>query len=637
MALSVYNNSPVDTNVADGFVQDTDPGFSCQEAGVSGSYCDLTTVLGVSRTSNYALSFAGADATSPVTPGFPVLLPMTFQTVPPGLSVTIDGVTSASPVTTNLLSYSAHTIAVPSPQAGATGTQYVFANWSDAGAVSHSITVPPVITTYTASFTTQYLLTMSAANGTVSPPTGYFNAGSVVNVSATPANGFTFSSWTGPVTSTGFAIGTVAMTQPQSVSAIFAGQSGPVSSSGQVTPAVLNLVDYIGGGGTSVLSGSFTVSFSDGKGFSLSGSGPWLNTSVNGNTVNVSVNTQAVTGSIFEALNLTFTFGDGTNKTAQVTLQAYGTPQFTAAGGTTALTFIASAGSTAAVSQTFTVASTSTNIPAQATASSSGWLSVTGGGTTPQTFTAKVNPTGLAVGSYQATITIASTTAGTNPLVIPVTLNVTAATGITVAGFYNAGSLQMTPAAPNTIFTAFGTFPGCTAAQVTVDGNQATVFYSSATQINFLIPASVASEATTTLAIACAGLASGPIAVPVAAEVPSLFTVAQSGTGQADSINQDGSIDTPTLHGTVAELYGTGFGLYAPVGADGLTRTAQTVTATLGGAPVQVLFEGQAPGYTAGLQQIDILIPANATPGSNMLVLTIAGVTTQAGLTLTVQ
>jgi uncharacterized protein (TIGR03437 family) len=228
---------------------------------------------------------------------------------------------------------------------------------------------------------------------------------------------------------------------------------------------------------------------------------------------------------------------------------------------------------------------------------------------------------------------------GINPLTIPVTLIVTASTAIAISAFDNAGSLQNTPAAPDTIFTAFGTFPNCTAgAQVTADGNPTAVFYSSPTQINFLIPAAVSGNASTSLAITCAGLSSGPLTLPVTVVAPSLFTVAQTGSGQADSVNQDNSIDTAVPPGTVVQLYGTGFGLYAPMGANGLTNLAQTVTATVGGLPAQVLFAGQAPGYTPGLQQIDILIPANAPAGSNIpLALTIDGVTTQAGLTLTVQ
>jgi hypothetical protein len=62
LALAVDDNTPVDTSVADGFIQDGNPGFTCQEAGTSGSLCDLTTALGTSRTGDYAISITGADS-----------------------------------------------------------------------------------------------------------------------------------------------------------------------------------------------------------------------------------------------------------------------------------------------------------------------------------------------------------------------------------------------------------------------------------------------------------------------------------------------------------------------------------------------------------------------------------------------
>jgi len=61
LALAVYGNSPVDSSVADGFVEDGNPGFACQLAGTSGNFCDLTTALGASRTGNYAVGITGAD------------------------------------------------------------------------------------------------------------------------------------------------------------------------------------------------------------------------------------------------------------------------------------------------------------------------------------------------------------------------------------------------------------------------------------------------------------------------------------------------------------------------------------------------------------------------------------------------
>jgi|HubBroStandDraft_1064217.scaffolds.fasta_scaffold435443_1 hypothetical protein len=62
LALAVYNNTPVDSSLADGFVEDGNPGFTCVEAGTAGSFCDLTAALGPSRTGNYAIAITGADS-----------------------------------------------------------------------------------------------------------------------------------------------------------------------------------------------------------------------------------------------------------------------------------------------------------------------------------------------------------------------------------------------------------------------------------------------------------------------------------------------------------------------------------------------------------------------------------------------
>jgi len=131
----------------------------------------------------------------------PSTVQTTITTSPAGLLVSVDGGTATSaPLVENWVPGSTHTIATTSPQAGGTGVQYVWSNWSDSGAISHSITVPSTATTYTATFGTQYQLTTQAsppADGTVTPASGgYYASGATIPVTATANSGFTFTNWT---------------------------------------------------------------------------------------------------------------------------------------------------------------------------------------------------------------------------------------------------------------------------------------------------------------------------------------------------------------------------------------------------------------------------------------------------------
>jgi len=78
---------------------------------------------------------------------------ITVTTNPPGLSVVVDGGQPAlAPQFLNCTPGSPHTISTTSPQTASTGVVYGFANWSDGGGQTHSITCPAVATTYTANF-----------------------------------------------------------------------------------------------------------------------------------------------------------------------------------------------------------------------------------------------------------------------------------------------------------------------------------------------------------------------------------------------------------------------------------------------------------------------------------------------------
>jgi len=101
--------------------------------------------------------------------------------------------------------------------------RYTFASWSDGGALSHAIVANTAGKTYTATFTTEYLLKTAvspAGWGSVAPRTGWHKPGDIVTVTAKPAGfGFYFIGWTGDCTGTGAC--QVTMDQPHFVQANF--------------------------------------------------------------------------------------------------------------------------------------------------------------------------------------------------------------------------------------------------------------------------------------------------------------------------------------------------------------------------------------------------------------------------------
>ena len=94
----------------------------------------------------------GIEGGSPLSP-----VAITIASLPSGLNVTVDGAVYTTPQKFNWLPGSAHVVSTTSPQG--TGRRYVFANWSDRGAESHSVVVPAAAATYTANFIPLCLLT----------------------------------------------------------------------------------------------------------------------------------------------------------------------------------------------------------------------------------------------------------------------------------------------------------------------------------------------------------------------------------------------------------------------------------------------------------------------------------------------
>src|SRR5262249_46699859 len=100
-------------------------------------------------------------------------------------TATVNGTSYTLPAIVPVPANSPATIAVTSPQAGATGIRYVFAAWSDGGAISHTIT-PAGNVTLSVDFTTQFQLTTSVSplNAGTFTPGGWYNAGATTTLTA---------------------------------------------------------------------------------------------------------------------------------------------------------------------------------------------------------------------------------------------------------------------------------------------------------------------------------------------------------------------------------------------------------------------------------------------------------------------
>jgi len=171
---------------------------------------------------NLSGTASGSDATT-VNAG---LVNVTFDTYPTGLSYTVGTGSSTSGTSHQTLANgSMVTLSTTTPQT-LSGNQYVFTGWSDGGMIEHTATISSTNGTasYIANFAIPYTLTTavypSTQAGSVSPSTGTY--GGTVALTATPASGWAFTSWTGPVASSTSASTTITMSGNESATANFA-------------------------------------------------------------------------------------------------------------------------------------------------------------------------------------------------------------------------------------------------------------------------------------------------------------------------------------------------------------------------------------------------------------------------------
>lgn len=195
----------------------------------------------------------------------------------------------------------------------------------------------------------------------------------------------------------------------------------------------------------------------------------------------------------------------------------------------------------------------------------------------------------------------------------------------------SASSRPEQPVAAGSWATAYGAFAGASSAQsqvphpktlggvtVTVDGVDAAIYFVSAGQINFLIPASIAPGLRPIEVKTPSTTVRGNVRIISAA--PGLFVkdTTQLRPPKGAVLNQDGrenTSDNQARRGEIVQLYATGPGAMNNAIVDGagaprspLNSTRSTPQVFIGGVPAEVQFSGLAPDL-AGVWQINAFVP----------------------------
>jgi len=237
----------------------------------------------------------------------------------------------------------------------------------------------------------------------------------------------------------------------------------------------------------------------------------------------------------------------------------------------------------------------------------SGWLRLEEtSGVNNSTLRIDALPNGLSPGTYKATVTIdGGPVAGTQT--IAVSFVVTSAPSVAsvpaLSSIVNGASFAAAPVAPGSIATLFGTLLAGKNVVVTFDGTPAKVFFGNNTQINVLVPASLAGKASTQAEVVVDGVSSTPITVQLANFAPGIFPGAV--------LNQDYSVNgpnNPAPAGSIIQIFGTG------LSGNG------AITAIIGGVNVaEPYYAGPAPGLL-GVQQVDLVVPSGLTGATALAV-----------------
>jgi uncharacterized protein (TIGR03437 family) len=489
-------------------------------------------------------------------------------------------------------------------------------------------------------------------------------APSTVNASINPAS-LSVGTYQGSITIT--AAGASNTSATVSVTLVVTAGSAALS----VSPAALSFAAAVGG--TAPAAQPFTIANSATGTLTwtaaVSSTATWLSIdSTSGtapSTVNVSVNPASLSAGTYQG-TITITAAGASNSPATVTVTLVTAAPGVLSVSPASLSFQYTAGGAVPAAQTISIANTGGGTFNWVAVSSVYWAALSAtSGSIPGTLAISVLPQNLAAGTYNATVTVGATDKSVTPVSVNVNLTV-AGTPPTpaITGVANAAGFESNIAAATWV-SIFGTnlsqityawqasdlFNGALptsleGVSVSIDGIPAYIAYVSPTQINVLAPDDT-NLGSVPVVVTIAGHASNSFAVQKNQFSPAFLTF-NGAYVAAVHLNYTllgppgliaGATFTPATPGETIALYGVGFGPTNPPQPTGQEPTtapplASSFTMTIGGIAVTPSFAGLSG---SGLYQFNVTVPASLANGDAAVSATIGGVTTQAGVLLSVQ
>ncbi len=300
------------------------------------------------------------------------------------------------------------------------------------------------------------------------------------------------------------------------------------------------------------------------------------------------------------------------------------------------------------------------------TDSGSSWLIASASGiSTPATISVRVQPLGLAPGTYRGVVTVTAFGTGESRSA-EVILSVTTPAAPTLRTALHGATRELSAITPGMILSLIGTSMGPVTGvkgnvsgagafetsyngyRVLFDGVPAPILYISGTQIDTVAPYAIAGRQSTRVEVEYNGARSNPSDLVVSPDAaPGIFTVDGSGRGQAAAINQSGRLNGPANPASVESVlvfYVTGEGQTEPVGQEGrviatdLRKPVLPVAVNIGGVPVEVQYAGSTPGQVTGLMQVNVKLNSEVPRGPAVPIeIRVGPAPSPAGVTVAIQ